>query len=317
MSARLRSFERELLLAAFSLQTMTLDGWVLDRLASITEERFVRAGDVLWSAGEPVETLYFMREGRVRVSRSSAPPWTFEGRWFLGMFDGRRGVIARRDAIALTDFHALSLSPRAWYALLEDSFELTRGLTAAASASVASLDERVPSGVVTLPRLGPLHGRSEHSLGVVGRLAVLTQLEMARGAGVQALADLAAASNEFAVEEGEPLFRAGDYREHFHLVASGTIDARRASPEAARRYRAGEIVSGAAAFTERAREWEARAVSRARVIAVPIEAWFDLMEDHFDLAQSFLSVLDAWRERALDWLAEAAGAPGLILTSEL
>ena len=316
MSARLRNFERELLLAAFSsLPSARLDRWVLDRLASITEERFVHAGEVLWSADAPVGALYFMREGRVRMSRASAPPWTFEGQWFLGMFEGRRGEVARREAVALTDFAALSLPPRAWFALLEDSFELMRGFAAAAAASVASLDERIPSGVVALPPWRPSPGRGERSLGVLGRLAVLTELQMARGAGVQALADLAAASKELTVEEGEHLFRGGASRDHFHVVASGTIEARRALPEAARRYRAGEIVTGAAAFAERAQEWEARALSRAQVIAVPLEAWFDLMEDHFDLAQSFLGVLGTWRERALDGLAEAAGAAGIILTS--
>src|SRR3954468_17720991 len=84
----LKRFERELLLTAFSVQTAQLEGWVIDRLITITEERFVRAGDVLWSAGKPVESLYFMRDGRVRMTRPGAAPWTFEGKWFLGSFEG-------------------------------------------------------------------------------------------------------------------------------------------------------------------------------------------------------------------------------------
>jgi CRP-like cAMP-binding protein len=308
----LKRFERELLLSTFDVRTTSFEGWVLDRLTAITEERFVRAGDVLWLAGEPVEWLYFMRDGRVRMTREGALPWTFEGRWFLGAFAGRRGDVARRDAVALTDFHALRLHPRLWFALLEDSFELTRASVTAAAGAVARLDARVPGGVTSLPRLQSF-AASDGPAGVLGRLALLTALPMARGAGVQALSDLAAASTERDLEAGEPLLGAGEARDHFLVVASGAIEARRAQGDVTRLYRACDVVCGPAAFTEDAREWDAHATTPARVISVPLEAWFDLMEDHFDLAHSFLGVLQVWRERALEWLAEAAGPGGLIL----
>jgi hypothetical protein len=307
-----KPIERELLLTAFAVQTSILEGWVIDRLTAITEERFVRAGDALWSAGKPVEWAYFMPDGRAQMTRPGAPPWTFEGKWFLGAFEGRRGDVARRDATALTDFHALRLRPRSWFALLEDSFDLTRASLTAAADAVAGLEERVPD--FALPRAElQTFARPDALADSLGRLALLTQLPMARGAGVQALSDLAAASKEISLARGDTLARVGEARDDFFLLASGSVDARRADPEVTTRYHAGDVVGGAAAFTARARDWGVRASTPTRAIAVPLEAWFDLMEDHFELAHSFLGVLQGWRESALDWLAEAAGPQGVVL----
>jgi hypothetical protein len=59
--------------------------------------------------------------------------------------------------------------------------------------------------------------------------------------------------------------------------------------------------------------WEARASTRSRVLATPIEAWYDVMEEHFDLARSQMAAFAERRETLLDLLAEASGPEGLVL----
>ena len=308
---RLQRIQRELFLAAFGARLDELPSWVVDRLTLILDERQVRAGEVLWRAGEPLELIYFMLRGRVRMTREGAPPWTFEGRWFLGGFDGHLDV-SPRTAVADSDFHAMAMPRRAWLDLLEDSFELTSSGVVVSSSAVARLEEQVP-----IEATGPARSRTARrpmQLDTLARLTLLTELELARGAGVQALADLAAVSHPMSLVAGETLFRAEDPRTHLYLVVEGELTGTRRTPDLTRVHRAGEIVGGAAAFSQRILAWEARARTPATLLAIPLEAWFDLMEEHFGLARSLMRQLAVWRERALDQLALAAGPGGLELT---
>jgi CRP-like cAMP-binding protein len=303
--------QREVGLAAFGAQLEGLDPWVVDRMTSILVEQGIRAGQVLWAEGEPVESLYFMFDGRAEARREGAPPWTFEGKWFLGAFEGFDGSPARRSLVALTDFDALKFRRSTWFDLLEDSFELTRIAIGAAASSVARLDERRAGRLDAPPRLEL--PSSDEPLRSVERLAFLTEVPLARGAGVQALADLAAASDELRLRDGDTLFRDGEERDSLYVVVNGCIEARRASPDVVRTYVAGDVVGGASAFSERGRAWTAHARGPARLLAIPVEAWFDLAEEHFDLVLSTLGVFARARESLMEKLADEAGPEGLVL----
>ena len=121
-------------------------------------------------------------------------------------------------------------------------------------------------------------------------------------------------SREVTLTPGESLLRKDVEPEHLFLVIDGEIETTRHSPEVVRRHRSGEVVAGAAALGHRALGWEAHAVTPARVLAIPIEAWFDMMEEHFDLVRSTLGALGTRRELLLDHLANDAGGPdGIVL----
>ena len=64
-----RRVDREVSLAAFGVPFETFDPWVVDRVTEILDEQYVRAGQVLWSAGDLIDSLYFMHQGRVRATR--------------------------------------------------------------------------------------------------------------------------------------------------------------------------------------------------------------------------------------------------------
>src|SRR5260221_14487819 len=100
--------EREIALAAFGGSLDTFGSWVLDRLTTLVDTQAMEAGDVLWKRGEPLEFLYFMRQGRVQAQRDDAPPWTFEGRGLLGAFEGHRHH-ANRTATALEGFSFIKI----------------------------------------------------------------------------------------------------------------------------------------------------------------------------------------------------------------
>jgi CRP-like cAMP-binding protein len=306
-----------MVLAAFGVTVDRFDPWVLDRLTDLLDEQYVRAGDVLWSAGEPLPWLYFMREGRVRATREGAPPWTFEGRWLLGSFEGHRDRPASRTLTALTDFYAFRVPRSAWFDLLEDSFDVTRRAVNGAATAVARLDQRLTAPASVPPSASPGAGGTAgpgRSMTTIERLGFLTELGVGRGAGVQVLAELAALSEERVLREGEELFRSEADRDRFFVVVEGQVEATRRHPDLVRRYGRTQVVTGAAALSDDRREWSAHARTPARVLGIPLEGWFDQMEVHFDLALSTLAVMAELRERILEQLAAEAGPEGLVLT---
>lgn len=312
---RLLRISRELFLAAFGVQQQNIDFWVIDRLISLMDEEYVQAGQIMAVAGEALEYIYFMQEGSVRLTQEGRPPWTFNGRWVLGAYEAHLDRPLVRTSTALADFRAMKIRTSAWIELLEDSFLLARSTVRFSSAVVARLDERVPGG---LPKPEAEFGRSSSSSvrppsqsPIIERLAFLSEVDMLKGAGVQPLAELAVAAREVAFASGDVVLEHGPEHQQIFVVIEGEVHAKHDGSEATWRYGPREIVCGAAAFGG-APGWEVRAACRTRAVSFPIEAWFELMDEHFDMVRAAVSSLGLRREALLNYLAEQDN--GLVLT---
>jgi CRP-like cAMP-binding protein len=300
---------RELVLAGFGMKIGNFDSWVIDRLTSVLEDVHLQAGQVLFAAGDPSELVYFMRDGEVRVTREGGPSWTLRGKWLLGSFEALIDRPHHRTMTALVDFEAMRVRRSHWVDLLEDSFQLARGAVMRTSAAVARLEERVGSNAPMAPR-DPCWALPLPSdpLGTMDRLALLSDVRMLRGPGVQVLSDLAETSEEASFERGEIVLPRAAERKNLVIVVEGEVRATHRDPEVERHYDPGDLVCGAAAFGDQALGWEAVTVVPTRAITVPIEAWFDLMEEHFDLVRSTLAALARRREILIDHLAASEGS---------
>jgi CRP-like cAMP-binding protein len=303
---------RELFLAGFGIELSAIDPWVIDRMTSMLEEHDYRSGERLFARGDPPEHIYFMQDGAVRMSKLGRAPWTFKGRWLLGVHDAMAEARSR-DAHAVVDFPAMTVPIAGWLELLEDSPSLTRAGVTNSARGVARLEERLPSDPPRPPRVvSALSAKPNGPLSLVDRLAALVDVRMLRGAGVQALVDLAATSEEVFFHAGQVVFPRGVERERMVLVLEGEILSSRVDPDVERRHGPGDIVGGVNGFGPPALAWEATATAAGRGVAFSIEGWFDLMEEHFDLVRSTFSALMARRELLLEHLAEPSGE--LVLT---
>lgn len=310
--SRLLRISRELFLAAFGMQQQTIDSWAIDRLTSALEEEDVQAGQALCMIGEPLEFIYFMQNGSVQMTRAGAPPWTFQGRWVLGAFEAHLARPLTRSATALSDFRAMKIRPNAWLELLEDSFLLARSNVQFGAAAVARLEASVPSGLKRTAAGSDLAlSVPNRPLSLVERLAFLAEVEMLRGAGVQPLAELAASSSEVWFECGGLLLQPGRAQPHILVVLEGEVRAKSRDSEAIWQYGPREVVCGAASF-EGAPNWEVTAATAVRAVSFPVEVWFELMDEHFDLMRTAVGALGLRREALLDLLAEQSG--GIVLT---
>ncbi len=301
---------RELFLASFGVSLSDLEPWVLDRSTSLFVDRWVPTGTVLYREGEPPDDMYFMLDGTVRLSRDAAPPWILKGRWVVGALEGIVATTRTRTATALSEFQVMAVRLRDWAELLEDSFPLARAAVLNSARQTAQLEDRVPVLATPSRRAKPFP--SDGPLGMVERLALLAEVRMLGAAGVQSIVDLAAASREARFEAGATILPRGVDRHDMLLVVSGEVAADRVEPRVERRYGPGDIVCGVASFGAPAPFWEARAVTPTRVISFPIEVWFDLMEEHFDLVRSALAAVGRRREVLLEQMAR--GQDELVLT---
>jgi CRP-like cAMP-binding protein len=300
----LRRIAREVFLGALAARPEALPPWVLDRLTALIVEQDVAAGQRIFSAGDPVEFVYFLRGGRVQMASPGRPSWTFEGRAILGVQDVLLDRAHTRTAIAVSDLHLLAVPADAWTELLEDSFELTRASIIGATAAVALLEEQVGWTDATVdPPIAHLARLPKRRLNRVERLSVLIDVPILSRAGVQTLVDLAAIADEVAFEPGHKVLERGGPRDRAFLVLEGIVEASRAAPDVVRRFGAGTLVCGAAAFGAPSLAWQATAKTATRALSFQAEGWFDLMEEHFDIARAVLVGRALERERLLDELA--------------
>jgi CRP-like cAMP-binding protein len=305
--ARYLRISRELFLAAFGANLGGFESWVTDRLTHVLEEEEVPTGDALFSCGEPPEFFYFMREGRVRMTREGGPAWILDGRQVFGMDDAILDRCRTRTAVALDHLKLMRVRMDDWLELLDDSFELARASVITLAQSVASYEQELWTNArVRLPALVHPPDVRAQPLTVIERLAVLMDTPLLRGSGVQPLSDLAGACREVFFGPGEPVFARQVPRETIFILLEGEVKTSRNNPEIVWQSGSGEIVCGAAAFGEPALAWEAVASKETRALAFRIEDWFDLMEEHFDMVRSALGGMELQRHQLLDQLASQA-----------
>ena len=284
------------------------ESWVSDRVAALLEPDDIRAGERIYGEGEPAEFIYFMRSGRVELTRAGAPPWQIEGRWTLGTFDAFVERSRTRTAVALEDLQLMKLRSDAWIDLLEDSFDLAHAAVTQSARVVAKLEaEHLARGGAPAQAASLSVALPEGRLNLVERLAVLLDLGMLRGAGVQTLVNLASSTTEVSFSEGQAVLERGAAREQMVLVMAGEVEASREDPHVVARYGPGTVVCDAAAFGEPSLAWAARAAAPTRALTIRVESWFDQMEEHFDLVRAFLGAAAVRREWLLEQVAAEQG----------
>ncbi len=294
---------RELSLAAFDATTAQasnpLEPWVTDRLVQISEEGDTPAGETLFARGDPPDSFYILRKGRVRLAGGASGPQDLEGPCIVGMIDLLLDRPRAGAALALSDVQFLKVRVEGWFDLLEDSFTLARASVMAMVRTVAALQEKAWAGASPRTRAGRGPSLSLAPISMIERLGVLMDTPLLRGAGGQALSDLASMCEEVSFAPGETLGDGGGPRDRVFICVSGEVEAWRDEPHVAWRGGPGQIVCDLAWIADADMRWQARAVTPARALKFRVEDWFDLMEEHFEMVRSTLAALALQRETIL------------------
>ena len=270
-------------------------------LGEAMREVFFEAGSVLYEEGSASDDLFFIMQGVVALRRGGAPDWEFGPNSVIGILDADLDRPHARKAVALTDVEALALRTEDRLEVLEDNFEQTRAVILFTASRVHELALDLPDSVCEKeldhgPEIGP------ERLPLVERVLLLHDTAAFRRAGIQARVSLAPVADEFRVRAGDTLFRAGEVTGVFFVVASGTIELEHENSKRRLRFGPGSIVGGGAAFGDVERLYAAHALSDAVLLRLREEDFFDVMEDHFDLARSVLGYIAQEQEHVVEQL---------------
>jgi CRP-like cAMP-binding protein len=166
--------------------------------------------------------------------------------------------------------------------------------------------ELAPTG--GFPRLEEVEPPEEFDeLTLLERLIALKQVAAFRGAPVDPLANLARLVEERRLEPKEVLFRIGEPAKNLFVVVNGRVDLIREDPVVRASFGPRTLVGGFSALGVADRIFSAEAVTRAQVLKIRIEDYFDLMEDHFEVGRTVLAEIARERTRLMTYVETPAG----------
>jgi CRP-like cAMP-binding protein len=301
---------REVFIASlFGGRGAPISAWAHRRVAAMMTDLYLRAGETLYSEGETAEAQYFVVSGEVTALDRGEPRWTYGPRATLGALDVALERPRARTAVAKTDAHLLRFDREEWLDLLEDDFTLARRFLRNVATNVLKAKyERPPAphaakgASLEEPADPP---RSQQGMNLVERILLFHDVPFLRRARIQTLTSLAGMANEVFLARGQLAFGRDARGEAFYVVASGEVETSREKPERVEWYPPRSVIGGPAAFLSLA-PYEARATSATRVLCFRSEDYFDLMEEHFDLARSALVYLAAESSALMESSVSAA-----------
>jgi CRP-like cAMP-binding protein len=262
-------------------------------------ERFFEAGSVLYEAGAPADYVYFIVSGQVRLSAPGVPDWEFGSSSVIGGVDADLERPYTRTARALSDVEALVLNNDDRLEVLEDNFEQTRGMIRFMAERLYQMTQQLP-GTDSVRELDYAACPKREPLPLVERVLTLRESPIFSRCGIQALVSLAPLIEEEQFAPGQILYEPGNTRGAFCVIACGTVEVSRGARQSISHYGPGTLVGGAAALADIERDERARAIDDGLALRVRLEEFFDVMEDHFDLARSVFAYLAAERERVMN-----------------
>ncbi len=311
---------REIFLAGFMSGLPAENvAWAASRLAGVMSDVHLRAGDVLYRAGDLAPDHFFLVDGEVKLETKGSPTWTLGSHSLIGVLDVMLDRPRSRTVTATRDTHLFRVPSGDWFDMLEDNFELARravqGLARTVHQVRVELDEPSDSDDDAGPRSlrtfdpPPLH------LGLIDRIFALRSVPLLAEADVQAVTTLADLAREVEIAPGETFLPRGEPNDSMLLVLSGEVTTSRAESSPGARFGPGKLVFGSASVSSDDLGYDARAEVATRALRIGHEDFFDVMEEHFPLARSVMKALSSERERLMNERGGRAArlrAPGVI-----
>jgi CRP-like cAMP-binding protein len=276
-------------------------------VAEPAKERFFPAGKLLLRDGEPISALYFVVEGRVRVTRGDR----FFGVLGPGAGIGTIGILARDPqgmrVEAETDAVVLELDSDAFLELLEDHFSILRHVLREFCLDSIDIWGRVPESPL-VPSAPNEAARSARPLDFVERILLLRQGAFA-SSSVNALSELSRGLTELRFEAGTVLWTEGEPSGTILLGVDGVVRCSSARRGFAFRSGSAQAVGALEALAEAPHWYDAVAETPFVALSGHVDGLLDVFEDNFEMALDFLGMISRWRMRLLDRLAAQGEDP--------
>lgn len=268
-----------------------------DEIAAIVnrlEDRSFLPGATLFAAGALPAELHVLFEGRVRMNFAGGAITRKSGE-VVGLLDALEQQPYGSSCVCETAVHTVALRVDDLFDVLEDFSDLSRALIGFLARQVAlRLDDGMRDGHFGHEG-APFVGRSQ-PLELIEKIVFMKSVPLLAGASVDELARLGKEVVEVSYAPGAMVARSGERADAFYLVLAGRLGTRGPRSTAAM---LDVLQQGLFAQSLVATE-------PTRVLRVPAEGFFDLLEDHFDMAIAVARRLSAAMRLALTATAASA-----------
>jgi CRP-like cAMP-binding protein len=274
---------------------------LLTALASYTEERFYSAGALIRSGKGPVDRVLFLGRGRVEIGGdpdSDDDTIEIDAPGVIGLPHHFAGVAQAPRVQASTDTLCLEITTADLDQILEDYFSLFLEFARRGADEALAVHRRL--GASRPPEAGfasHVHSETPIQLDLVERLARARHAPLLRGTNLTVLGQLLRGEKIRRIEKGQAIWKEGDTVDSMAMVLDGHFRSEgrygQATAPSGATLGAWEILSDAPHFEG----WIAD--SPSRVLSIRKDLFTDLLEDHFEFAQTYLrrsseKTLEAW-----------------------
>ncbi|MFN0152551.1 MAG: cyclic nucleotide-binding domain-containing protein [bacterium] len=258
-------------------------------LAHHLRERFFRKGSVVLRQGEPIGAMYIIVEGSLRTvggeRAREAVLGPEQGVGFLSFLSrSQEGV----RAIAEVDTLTLELDTDVLLDVYEDHFPILHHAIRSIATRMLQARMQTPDGAFFGEHATDAPA-PERSLDLVERIRFVRNGSIFQRANLDTVAQMARVLREVRVDAGTPLWSSGDRADSTLLIVSGTV--RCALDDGARAFLCGPSypLGNLESIARYPRWYDAVAHTPLVGLRADTESFFDILEDHFEIAMALVS----------------------------
>ncbi|MEM8609186.1 MAG: cyclic nucleotide-binding domain-containing protein [Myxococcota bacterium] len=307
------AFERFLFLRTIPVLS-ALPADVVRVVAAHTRQAIYPDGSFVYRQGQPATHVHYIVDGSIEIRRNGQPVRTLVKTEVAGGISAMAGDDQGYDGVAVGDTVTLRIASDDTQEILEDHFVLLRGILEGTGREVLrALRQLGPNaGFETSASEVPYY---ERALDLVEKMAFLRQSVVLQQSHIDAVSDLAQEVEEKRFEAGTELWLPGAASPYFLLLVSGSVECDAEDPVQHFVLGPGDSVGANEATAGEPRWFRARAREDVVALKIDVETFYDILEDHFDMALALLRSVMAGIMRLYDLKADAAAQSSPSLTS--
>ncbi|HET9992402.1 MAG TPA: cyclic nucleotide-binding domain-containing protein [Kofleriaceae bacterium] len=277
----------------------------LDSLLSIARRVDVEVGQVLYTRGDPLTTLFQVITGSVELRAPDVPTWHVGDRGAVGLVDFAIGRSHARTAVTTERSQLLELDAADYRDYLEDNYEVGHRILSQMSGRLVADMIASPDPAHFLARTADHERRwvAEVEIPLVERLIILSRMPAFLGTSMQALANLAQSATERRFAPGDVIATAGTDPGMVSLLVEGTVELELPNGRVQRGGR--DFVTHLEELTIGPRLTTTTSTTDTIVLQLDRDDLIDRIEEHFDLAMTLLAFVATEQARVND-----ASSPG-------
>lgn len=263
--------------------------------AQLTQERYVRRGEVLYEEHDAIHALYLLVDGRVRLYRQGQAVSELGAADDVGLVEFLAGVAHPLRAVADSNALALVIDGAALLDLIEEHFPLFLQIRRALGGEIAQ-QQRALRTYQTQAQAAPAatarngaYPAAQPVTDFAEMLLALQQTAAFRDVGLALLAALIDADETMRLEPGTALWQHGDEAQCLVLVTEGDIACVAENERDGFHAGTGALLGVDAVFGDTPYIYTATATTPSSVCRITTQMLLDLAEDHFDLAAHILA----------------------------